>query len=22
MPLEIVWRAKFGTRAVGCRPLA
>ena len=22
MPLEIAWRAKCGTRAVGCRPLA
>jgi len=21
MPLEIVWRAKCGTRAVSCRPL-
>jgi len=21
VPLEIAWRAKFGTRAIGCRPL-
>jgi len=21
VPLEIAWRAKCGTRAVGCRPL-